>query len=210
MRQQPSRLQEQPDLVDTSSFPTVDKLNPKPRIGRDIDKSKRYNRSHGRPLSEGDETFLVSEWDVGLPALPVARSSGVAIGTIVSADAYLSEDTSEVYSEFAFQIDQVIKNDDESPLRIGGSVMVERIGGRVTFPSGKFAVSQVNHQDMPRKGGRYVLFLTHSFPKGGQLEDFYLLTGYELRGGHVFPLDKIPSRLFTAHKGVDETTFLRD
>jgi hypothetical protein len=95
-----------------------------------------------------------------------------------------------VFSEFEIAVDTVFKQDDRTNVRVGKTLTVERIGGRVRLPSGKIVVSWVNHQNMPRVGAKYVLFLTHDFQSrddGGN--DFNLLTGYELREGKVFPLD---------------------
>ena len=55
---------------------------------------------------------------------------------------------------------------------------------------------------MPQIGHRYVLFL--KFDK--QVEDYVLVTAYELYQGRVFPLDEVGN--FVAYKGSDEGTFL--
>ena len=62
---------------------------------------------------------------------------------------------------------------------------------------------------MPRVGAKYVLFLTHNFPyQVRRDEDYRILTGYELLGGHVVPLDASGVVNFDAHRGQDEQTFL--
>jgi len=77
--------------------------------------------------------------------------------------------------------------------------------------SGKVAISWTNHQDMPKVGSRYVFFLTHDFEVAGDTyDDFYLLTGYELKGGKVFPLDESPKQSVLAYKGAAESSFLTD
>ncbi len=65
---------------------------------------------------------------------------------------------------------------------------------------------------MPRVGGRYVLFLTHDFElKGDMGKDFYILTGYELKDGRVFPLDNVgTNHPMTIYKDASESTFLND
>lgn len=60
---------------------------------------------------------------------------------------------------------------------------------------------------MPRTGRRYALFLTQD----DQQQSTHILTGYELRGGHVFPLDKPgggQTPAATLYQGTDETSFL--
>lgn len=143
--------------------------------------------------------------------MPVKISAAVIIGEVTDAQAHLSDDRTKIYSEFVVQIQQVLKNDYKAPLCPGNSVVVERSGGRVQFPSGKVVVSATNHQDLPRSGRRYVFFLTHEGPDARDYDDFHILTGYELRDGKVFPLDKPGSgHPMTAYKGANETSLLND
>ena len=93
----------------------------------------------------------------------------------------------------------------------GETVRVERSGGRVRMPSGKIVVSWTNHQNMPKIGSRYVLFLTHDFEIAGDTgDDFYLLTGYEFKDGKVTPLDSFTNRGVLAYKGAAESSFLTE
>lgn len=128
---------------------------------------------------------------------------------MTSAEAHFSDDQTDVYSEFVVQLSDVLKNDDKASLGVGNSVVLERSGGRVRFPSGKVMVSATNGQDMPRVGKRYLFFLTHEGPNARIYDDFLILTGYELRAGLVFPLDK-PGAGYAAYKGASETLLLKD
>ena len=206
--------------VDTTKFPFVDYNAPLPsdptECAKREAKSKKYNSRNSRydpPITEStDRVFHSDDWDVGLPAIPVARSSAVIIGEITQAQAHLSEDKTTVYSEFIVSIESILKDEAKMPLSVGNSVAVERLGGRVRFPSGKIMTYWVSHQDMPVPGSRYVLFLTHDAPMGGVWDDsLFVLTGYELRAGKVFPLDKTnPGHPIMKYKGADETSHLRD
>jgi hypothetical protein len=202
--------------TDLTRFPIVEYSAPLPsdpteRAKRQAN-SRKYNSKHAPAISESTDTiFYISDWDSRLPALPVVKSAAIAVGQITQARGYLSEDQTDVYSEFTIRVDEVLKNENQNTNSVGEILVAERKGGRVRLPSGKIAVSLVNHQDMPRVGSRYVLFLTHNFPLGGQIEDYYLLTGYELRGGHVFPLDNVPpGHPIAAYNGVDEMLFMAD
>jgi len=209
--QKQSKNEDQPDVT---KFPIAEyatriatALTEKQKARR-----KKYNSRYAPVISEAsDKIFLVSDWDLRLPALPVARSAAVIIGEITDAQAQLSEDQTKIYSEFVVQINEVLKNDARAPLVVGKSVIVERSGGRVRFPSGKIVVSSTNHQDLPRIGKRYVLFLTHESPNGDDSEDFTILTGYELCDGQVFPLDKpVSGHPIMTYKGTSETSLLND
>lgn len=213
-RQESSRGQKNPDF---GRFPITDFHGPEPldakqKAAREV-KGRKYNNKHMPQISEDThQIFSNSDWDVRLPALPVERSAAVVIGTVRSAHAYLTPDKTGIYSEFQVALDAVIKADPNNMIKTGGTITVERNGGKVRMPSGKIVISWVNHQIMPRVGARYVLFLTHQFETPHDTpEDFYLLTGYELRDGQVYLLDDtLPGHPITAYAGTSEATLLSD
>ena len=202
---------------DFSRFPIADFHSPEPsdsdlRAAREA-KGRKYNNKHMPQLS--DDTYQIfsnTDWDVRLPALPVERSAAVVIGTVRSAHAYLTPDKTGIYSEFNMAIETVVKNDTNNMIKTGDAITVERKGGRARMPSGSIVISWVSHQNMPRVGGRYLLFLTHQFETPNDTpEDFYLLTGYELRDGRVGLLDDTqPGHPITLYDGTTETTLLSD
>jgi hypothetical protein len=207
---------QQSENPDFSNFPIVDLAAPSPaeskaKAIRDF-KARKYSKKYGKAIGEEtDQIFSTSDWDLRLPALPVQRSAAVIIGTVCRADAYLTPDKTGVYSEFAVKVDSILKEDPKKQLTGGDTITLERKGGRVRMPSGKIAVSWTNHQDMPKVGSRYVFFLTHDFEVAGDTyDDFYLLTGYELKDGKVFPLDKSPKQSVLDYKGTAESSFLTD
>ncbi len=212
-KQQQKEPMRQVDEVDTTQFPVTDYAavqtsDLKVRAKREA-KRKKYNNRYAARISESsDGIFTIRDWEVGLPALPVSRSSAVIIGEITDAQAYLSEDGTNIYSEFVVQVQQILKNDNQAP--IGNSIAVERSGGRVRLPSGKIVTARTSHQDLPRVGKRYVLFLTHEF-SGVNTESLNILTGYEVCDGRVFPLDKLGLKHpINSYKGADEASFLND
>jgi hypothetical protein len=215
-KQAPSR-RETIEAADVSQFPIVDHLAEKALSGKERvkweAKGKKYNSRNVPPLNEfSNQVFSFIDWERGLPAFPFERTSAVIIGEITRADAHLSSDETKIYSEFTVRVDSVLKNDELVPLTPRTKIIVERPGGRVRFPSGKIVVGAVSNQDLPRVGRRYVLFLTHDFLMGGRYDEtFFILTGYELRNGKVFPLDKVSAgHPINAYKGSDEQAFLKD
>lgn len=195
-------------------FPVVDfdlpePTDPKLASAKEA-KDRKYTRKYLPKISENTGTlFSVNDWDVGLRAIPVDKSSAIVIGTITKAEAHITKDKTAVYSEFVLSPDVIVKNDSENPIEVGRSISIERSGGRVRMPSGKMIASWTNHQNMPQVGSRYVLFLTHSYEVQGDVgRDFYLLTGYEIVGGHVFALDDTTSG--QSYNGADESSFMKD
>lgn len=202
--------------VDFKNFPIAEfdessQADPPARAARET-KNKKFN-SRAKPISESStQIFTVMDWDVGLPAFPIEKSSAVVTGRVTEAKAYLSDDKTAIYSEFGIEIDAVLRNDERCPIQPGSSIVVGREGGRVRLPSGKTVISWISHQNMPRVGGKYALFLTHEFPRGGDAGiDFYIVTGYELANGSVTPLDDIPrGHPIAALKGRSESLFMND
>jgi hypothetical protein len=211
--QQKQEPQTQPDFA---RFPIIDAGAPQPtdpmERAKRAKKGKKHNIKYAGPIDESlDSMFLSLDWDVDLPALPIEKSAAVVIGRISKAEAHLSENRTGIYSEFTVQIEAIFKNDISNPLALDNSITVYRTGGRIRFPSGKILVSAVSHQDMPQLGSRYVLFLTRSSTQDGTDEDLSILTGYELKNGKVFPLDKVSANHpITKYSGVSENVLLTD
>jgi hypothetical protein len=145
------------------------------------------------------------------PAIPITQSDAVLIGDIVGADAYLSNDKTSIYSEFAVAVSDILK-DTSSTILTGNRITIERSGGALRFPSGKILIRGLLGKPLPKMTGRYVFFLK----RDEEGEDFSLITAYELRGGKVFPLDGLspkdeviePFAAYQQYKGADESTFI--
>jgi hypothetical protein len=140
------------------------------------------------------------EGQFDFPALPTGLSDAVVLGEVIDAQAHLSEDKSNVYSEFTIRIDNIFKSRGS----LAGQITVERIGGWVKYPDGRRLYYELGGANMPRVGGKYLLFL-QSIP---QTEDFTILTGYELRPAGVAPLDF--SGQFEAYRGFSENSLFID
>ncbi|HVF51036.1 MAG TPA: hypothetical protein VNA19_13160 [Pyrinomonadaceae bacterium] len=147
-------------------------------------------------------------------ALPTHISDTVVIGAVTDANAYLSEDKTDVYSEFAVQVEEVLKSSKDAKVATGTEMAALRPGGGVRFPSGKVRKFLIDGRSLPRVGGRYALFLKYD----DAAQAFYIVTGYELRNGKVFPLDGIPRYGSENHPfasygkyiNADEAAFLED
>lgn len=174
--------------VDFNHFPVVEFSSPETKDSKRKARGEKHNKSNWNvdPDALSDSTVVVDAVDVHLPAFPAKQSAAVVIGTVADAKAYLSNDKTGVYSAFVVVIEEVLKNPGN--LSVGDSVEAEREGGRVKFPSGRVHLYKVSEQDMPHVGARYVLFLT-----GTDRESvFEILTGYEIRGASIYPLDELP------------------
>jgi hypothetical protein len=204
--------------VDKEQWPMTDYNAPEPGDPVKRDKRRARNAHHDKEetVREPDmrpghasETTMTTDWEVRLPELPAYQSDAVIVGEVLDAGAYLSNDKTGVYSEFTIKIADVLKS-DSSHLTQGSSLVAERLGGRVRFPSGGILPVTVRGQGMPRVGRRYVFFLKRI--DQGQAYD--ILTGYELRAGKVSPLDGRRATggghpwAFDKYEGWDEGAFM--
>lgn len=170
-----------------------------------LSRNGRYDKSASKPLDqlppEATSSGLVSEWDVYLPALPAAQSDAIILGEIVDAGAFLSNDKTSAYSEFTVNVVEIFKNNGSLN---EGRLTVERQGARVELPSGRIFDVEVIGQRMPQTSHRYILFLNYN----KDTRDYFILTGYEIAGEKVFPLDTIQK--FAVYENVDAKRFLSD
>lgn len=193
-----------------SQFPTAELETPEPadpeKRNRRRKKSARYDNHHlvNRNDGYGDavESVFFDEWDLGLPAIPAPQSEVVVAGDVTDARAYLSNDKTGIYSEFEITVGEVFKNGASAPLGVNSTIIAERAGGAVRYPSKGKYLYRVSGQGMPRVGKRYVFFLKAA----GLAQTFRIVTAYELRGDKVFPLDS--AEQFGPYKGTDDARFL--
>jgi hypothetical protein len=174
-------------------FPTVDYkdkqdlLDPE-KTAKRKEKQKRYNDTHlvvSRVEPGTDEAALFLEPHVTFPALPVAESEIVVVGTIGTAQAVLSESKRNVFSEFTLSVEDVLKSQIQGVAQ-GSVLTIDRVGGHVRYPNGQRVLFRLAGQNMPQIGGRYLLFLTSTHSK----QDISILTGYQLTPDGALPLDE--------------------
>jgi hypothetical protein len=208
--------------IPIADYNTPEPAEPAKRTLRRI-RSKRYD-IHDPNLKAGDVSKLIlteSSAAVNLggpwshaahePATPVVQSDAVLIGEIASAHAYLSNDKTSIYSEFAVAVSEVLK-DTSGGILVGSRVTIERSGGGLRLPSGKILIRGLLGKPLPKITRRYVFFLK----RNEEGEDFSLITAYELHGGKVFPLDGLspkgeviePYAAYQQYRNEDESNFL--
>lgn len=199
---------------DQTTYPVIDystavskknqTINASDQHKRDV-RGKKYDKSDFgvHPDDPGEDTVMTDVLDPKLPALPVSQSTAVVIGDVISAQAYLSNDRSGIYSEFTVTVLEVLKNSEGETFTVSSSVDVEREGGRIRFPSGRTHWYAVNHQNIPLIGHRYVFFLKRDTPD----EAYHIITAYEFRNSKVIPLDELSQ--FRAHDGEEQEDFMK-
>jgi hypothetical protein len=141
------------------------------------------------PTGPAKETiYVIKDYADKIDPLPASRSAAVVIGTVLSGKAYVSKDRTYVYSDFQVRLDEVLKQDPQMNLVVGGRIVASRGGGTIHFPSGRIN-DYVNHgEGVPAIGSQYLFFLAR--PNIAEPEYEVIIGGaYELRNGMVHPLD---------------------
>jgi hypothetical protein len=188
-------------IVDFTEFDPVGSTDPARAA-----KSTKYNRGvsmEGIPAPKLDEN-MESVMELPMthrraePAFPVT-SDVIVIGTVREAKAYLSTDRTDIYSDVSLSIEEILKAAPQYGLRINGTVSADRRGGGVRFPSGKIVRGGYWARAIPASGRRYLLFLKDTGDAG-----FSIVTGYELTGKGVIPLDGIERSGFSVFENYDK------
>lgn len=176
-------------------------------------KSKAYNDRYarGRKLRWVELGVLNNDWYFGLTSsLPASQSTAIVIGEVVKTSAFTSEDKSRAYSEFVVRVEELLKNDNDEPIRVGELVTTERLGGRIKLAEGQISTYIVAGQGAPDIGKRYVFFLGYNPREDGLRSpremSRHILTAYEFRQGKVFQLDS-PGH---EHEGKEVAGFLNE
>jgi hypothetical protein len=151
------------------------------------------------PTGPAKETiYVIKDYADKIDPLPASRSAAVVIGTVLSSKAYVSKDRTYVYSDFQVHVDEVLKQDPQMNLVVGGRIVASRGGGTIHFPSGRIN-DYVNHgEGMPAIGSQYLFFLAR--PNIITEPEYQVVIGgaYELRNGMVHPLDDFSLELDNA------------
>lgn len=178
-------------VIDLDGAPAPDKESPRGR------KNARYNKARfvvSDPTNVGN-VIMYNDPRAGLTDLPADLSDLVVEGRVTSAEAFLSDDKGAVYSEFTVRVNRVLKAAPGLTAAPGDSVIAERLGGRVRYPSGKIVRYRVSGEGSPTQGGEYLFFLKRS-AEG----NYAIVTAYGLKGNTVSALDvlvgDVHARLF--------------
>lgn len=199
--------------LDDAVTPIVDLNSAIPADEKRKKKNKRYNNQTldiTEPPAGDAEVVLGSESSI--PDLPFKISDLVIEGMVTDSNAFLSEDKCGIYSEFNIEVSDVIKPSASSSVNKHDSIIGERFGGRVRYPSGQIVRYKGQGQGSPKKGGKYAFFLRKI-----DEDNYRIITAYEIRGNKVFALDgsrinqyKEDKSIFDKHNGKDLNDFRKD
>ncbi|HEV2960896.1 MAG TPA: hypothetical protein VG649_03660 [Candidatus Angelobacter sp.] len=130
--------------------------------------------------------------------LPIHESAAIVIGTVSTAQAFVSYHGTSVYSDFQIKVEEVLKRDLAHPVFLGETITGLRTGGSIHFPSGHVTTSLVQGSGFPAVGKQYVFFLTKLNP---DLPEYGISLAYELGSTKtVFPINDLINKEFDGMK----------
>jgi hypothetical protein len=154
------------------------------KINKRYDNRQSFVRRVVHPKTEGISVF---DGVAPVPAIPSTESDLIVVGLVEKVTAHLSNDKSNVYSEFTIRIDEVMKGDLKNKEGERGLIIADRTGGFVRYSDGKKVLYRINGHDLPAVGGRYLLFLNSD----SESSNFNILAGYKIEDTQITPLDEV-------------------
>lgn len=149
---------------------------------------------------------------VNAPAYPpyalsafACTSDAVIVATAQSSASFLTLDQKFIYTDWNFNVEQVLKGNPRSRLSPGITASVTRLGGTLEINNRKVYARDTNFRDF-KSGSKYLLFLEF-VPETGAYkataEKSFLLDGQQV--GFLLPNNPHPEI-----EGKDTATFIND
>ncbi len=141
-----------------------------------------------------EEPFQISNTDEEMTAPPslrftVCNPEAIVVGKLESESPQLTEDENFLFTEYTMVVEDVLKNNPSSPIRVGSNLSVIREGG-IGKVNGKTVRAIADGFRPFWVGQRYVLFLRY-IPETGAYSA-YSYGSFKLASGRVVPYGKMP------------------
>src|SRR5262245_46971811 len=141
------------------------------------------------PPGVGRSTIFCGQYDPTI--LPTGNHDVIALGTLTSAQPYLSANRTAIYTEYQLDIEEVFKPEHRDLSLVQGRLIIDRPGGVLRMRSGRIIASTVGGTALARPldvGRRYVLFSRFIHDN----RDLRLGYAFELRDGKAYALWEQP------------------
>ena len=174
--------------IDAAPEPT-DPAERELRATRDRLQNDRLRNSPPRKLVDapsGAPPALLIVDRIPIPELPVGMCDTILLGTVSKVQPDLSEDGTQIYTEFSVHVETVVKNLNHLQLDLGRVVSAYEIGGALRLPTGRVLRMEIHGlAPLLEVAHRYALFVLYD-PRGGW---FRLLKPWEFRERIAVPMD---------------------
>jgi hypothetical protein len=143
-------------------------------------------------LTPGPTSFDLDEFLKG----SVRDADAVIVGSVKSKTSMFNEEETFVFTDYQFNVEEVLKNNSASPLSLGAEVIVTRPGGAVVLGNGRLV--RVGNRNLHpfAVDGRYVLFLKY-IPETGAYSAFNNRGAFRILDGQLYKLtdEQLPKEL---------------
>jgi hypothetical protein len=109
------------------------------------------------------ERVIVTSYEPLQLADLVGAADLIVEATTAGGRSFLAQNETEIFTDYPFQVQSVIKNSGSPDLRVGHTITVRRNSGTVVV-GGRAAMSMENDFPLFERNERYILFLTR--PRG--------------------------------------------
>jgi hypothetical protein len=126
-----------------------------------------------------------SEYEAYMTTILLCSHSLVVLGRIGTGTSRLTNDSGFLYTDWEFQVEEIIRNNPEAPVKAGSAIIVVKDGGKLQVQGRMVYAIDDQFADF-RPGGEYLLFLDY-IPKTGAYVA-YRPMGFAFSGGVPTPL----------------------
>lgn len=158
---------------------------------------------------EEETGFVIEDPSATPDTSPLKAAAGqadaIVVGVLKSKSAQLTEEANFIFTDYEMSVEEVIKDNEVAPVKVGRPIVVTRDGGSVEIKGKVFTAKRADFKP-PLVGNRYLFFLRF-IPE----TDSYLAYGngaFELKGDKVFALGDRAAMLRVDLK--DASTFLNE
>lgn len=166
-----------------------------------------FDKSYDEQITEDKRikfiTYSTSSVD-RLRPIPINQSSIILSGTVTGSSSFLSRNKTGVYSEFQIKVNELVRTDNGFGVTPDQLISVNRMGGRVRFPSGHIQSYEMSGAGALEMGGKYIVFLKRE----DSLRKFLLVTAYKIENEKIVPIDDTLG--VAAYKEMPLSEFLKE
>lgn len=112
------------------------------------------------PLEVLSADYREPETPAALLQKRVCRLSAVVVGTLANETAQFNEDKDFVFTDYEVKIEEVVKDNPQSPIQVGGNITITRDGGILKLDGRTFKAELADFKAFT-KGQRFLLLLRY-------------------------------------------------
>lgn len=167
-----------------------------------INKNIRYNSKAPFRIVDTTSRYIYIDRPAKAESFPFPTHNLIILGTVENAQTYLSDNQTNLYTEYNVRVEEVFKNALGTSVETGDVITFDTQAGALRLQSGQVVQQIINNFVMPDSGSRGVYFLDTLHDSN----DLSMSHGFELTGTHILQFDD-PNRS-QAFSGLNAAQFI--